>query len=651
MASSLASKLPPRLLRASTAASPASPLNILFRASQSRLQPVVASLQLQQHRLQQTDAKIKSKNAAKDSSSFAFNMFKGEFRGEEVFPYPAILSSEEKDELSQMVEPMTKWSEEVNDPLLNDKLETVPQEIMESLAELGAFGLQVPAEYEGLELANVQYGRLAEVIGGNDLGLSIVVGAHQSIGFKGILLVGTDAQKKQYLPDLATGRKFAAFALTEPASGSDASSIRTRAELNEAGTHYILNGGKIWISNGGFADVYTVFCKTPVTDPETGITQDKVTALIVERAFGGVTNGSPNKKMGIKCSNTTEVYFDNVPVPIENVLDGEGKGFKVAMQILNNGRFGMGAALSGTMRNVIKQASEFAAARTQFGKHIHQFGAIQEKLAQMSILHYATESMAYTVAGNMDKGAQEYQIEAAISKVFASECAWKVTDEAIQILGGMGFMQETGLEKRMRDLRIFRIFEGTNDILRLFVALTGLQFAGGHLRALLKKVQNPLANPGVIAQEGTKRAMRLFGVSTGPPVQDFAHPKLSAAAKKTAKSIEDFGVGCEFLLRKHGKKIMDQQMQLNRIADAAIDIYASVCVLSRATHTLEQGLPSAEHELLLANLWCDMAYERVMNNLSRLDGANNLSNYAMSAEIAKNVVEKQGCVQEHPLGV
>ena len=158
MASSLASKLPPRLLRASTAASPASPLNILFRASQSRLQPVVASLQLQQHRLQQTDAKIKSKNAAKDSSSFAFNMFKGEFRGEEVFPYPAILSSEEKDELSQMVEPMTKWSEEVNDPLLNDKLETVPQEIMESLAELGAFGLQVPAEYEGLELANVQYG-------------------------------------------------------------------------------------------------------------------------------------------------------------------------------------------------------------------------------------------------------------------------------------------------------------------------------------------------------------------------------------------------------------------------------------------------------------------------------------------------------------
>jgi len=652
MASPLASKLSP-LFRATTAASPSPPLAVLARSSQPRFHPAATAAALQV-RLQQTDAakaKKSTKNVAKDSSSFAFNLFKGEFRGEEVFPYPPVLTEEGKEMLASMVEPMNKWTEEVNDPLLNDKLETVPPEVMESLAELGAFGLQVPAIYEGLELDNVNYGRLAETIGGSDLGLSIVVGAHQSIGFKGILLFGTEAQKEQYLPDLATGRKFAAFALTEPASGSDASSIRTRAELNEAGTHYILNGSKIWISNGGFADVFTVFCKTPMTDPETGTTQDKVTALIVERDFGGVTSGNPNKKMGIKCSNTTEVYFDNVPVPVENVIDGPGKGFKVAMQILNNGRFGMGAALSGTMRKVIQQAAEHAAARTQFGKHIHQFGAIQEKLAHMSLLHYATESMAYTVAGNMDNGADEYQIEAAISKVFASECAWKVTDEAIQILGGMGFMQETGLEKRMRDLRIFRIFEGTNDILRLFVALTGLQFAGGHLRALLKKIQNPLANPGVLAQEGTKRAMRLFGVSAGAPVQDFAHPKLGAAAKKTSKAIEDFGVGCEFLLRKYGKKIMDRQMQLNRIADAAIDIYASVCVLSRATRTLEQGLPSAEHELLLANLWCDLAYERVMQNLSKLDGAGNMSNMKMSAEIAKNVVERQGVVQDHPLGV
>jgi len=264
----MATKLSSRLYRV-TSASPSASQSVLLRSSSlpPRLSAAAATTQI---RFQQTDAKTKkaTTKAAKDSTSFAFNLFKGEFRGEEVFPYPAVLNEEEKEELSSMVEPMNKWNEEVNDPLLNDKLETVPPDVMQSLAELGAFGLQVPAMYEGLELPNVQYGRLAETIGGSDLGLSIVVGAHQSIGFKGILLVGTDEQKAQYLPDLATGRKFAAFALTEPASGSDASSIRTRAELNEAGTHYILNGSKIWISNGGFADVFTVFCKTPITDPE-----------------------------------------------------------------------------------------------------------------------------------------------------------------------------------------------------------------------------------------------------------------------------------------------------------------------------------------------------------------------------------------------
>ena len=215
-------------------------------------------------------------------------------------------------------------------------------------------------ELDGVGLTNTQYARLTEVVGGNDLGVGIFIGAHQSIGFKGILLCGTDAQKAQYLPKLATGEQFAAFALTEPSSGSDAGSIKTRAELNKEGTHWILNGGKIWISNGGIAEIFTVFAKTPIVDPATGTETEKVSAFIVERSFGGVTNGPPEKKMGIKCSNTAEVYFENVPVPVENVLRQPGDGFKVAMEILNNGRFGMGAALSGTMRSVIQKATDHA---------------------------------------------------------------------------------------------------------------------------------------------------------------------------------------------------------------------------------------------------------------------------------------------------
>merc|ERR1711935_381109 len=472
----------------------------------------------------------------------------------------------------------------------------VPEETVQALRDLGAFGLQVPVELDGVGLTNTQYARLTEVVGANDLGVGIFIGAHQSIGFKGILLAGTPEQKEKYLPKLATGENFAAFALTEPSSGSDASSIRTRAELNAEGTHWILNGGKIWISNGGIAEIFTVFAKTPVMDEKTGTVTEKVTAFVVERKFGGVTHGAPGKKMGIKCSNTAEVYFEDVPVPAECVLGGVGNGFKVAMQILNNGRFGMAAALSGTMRAGIKKAVEHATQRNQFGSKIDTYGVIQEKIARMSMLHYATESMAYMVSGIMDSGHSDYALEAAISKVFASESAWYVTDEAIQILGGMGYMKDCGIEKVMRDLRIFRIFEGTNDILRLFVALTGIQYAGGHLRELQKAVQDPISNFGVVMGEVAKRGKLSLGIShTGNPLASQVHPNLTAVAQQLSKNTEMFGTAVEKLLMKHGKNIINEQFLLNRLAQATIDIYVTTCMVSRCTQSLNEGLPSAMH--------------------------------------------------------
>ncbi|XP_039087541.1 very long-chain specific acyl-CoA dehydrogenase, mitochondrial isoform X3 [Hyaena hyaena] len=477
------------------------------------------------------EASTREKQAKAESKSFAAGMFRGQLTTSQVFPYPSVLNEEQTQFLKELLGPVTRFFEEVNDPAKNDMMEKVEETTMQGLKELGAFGLQVPSELGGVGLCNTQYARLVELVGTHDLGVGITLGAHQSIGFKGILLFGTKAQKEKYLPKLASGETIAAFCLTEPSSGSDAASIRSSAVPSPCGKYYTLNGSKIWISNGGLADIFTVFAKTPVTDAATGAVKQKITAFVVERSFGGVTHGPPEKKMGIKASNTAEVYFDGVRVPAENVLGEVGGGFKVAMHILNNGRFGMAAALAGTMKGIIAKAVDHAANRTQFGDKIHNFGVIQEKLARMAVLHYVTESMAYMVSANMDQGSTDFQIEAAISKIFGSEAAWKVTDECIQIMGGMGFMKEPGVERVLRDLRIFRIFEGTNDILRLFVALQGCMDKGKELSGLGNALKNPFGNASLLLGEVGKQLRRRAGLGSSLSLSGFTHQELSRSGE------------------------------------------------------------------------------------------------------------------------
>ncbi|XP_037116199.1 very long-chain specific acyl-CoA dehydrogenase, mitochondrial [Syngnathus acus] len=590
------------------------------------------------------------KTAAAESKSFAVNIFKGQIATAQVFPYPSVLNEEQEQFLRELVPPVGKFFEEVNDPAKNDTLEKVEDHTMEGLKEMGAFGLQVPADLGGLGLTNTQYARLVEIVGTHDLGVGITLGAHQSIGFKGILLFGNPAQKEKYLPKLASGEHIAAFCLTEPASGSDAASIKTMAVQSPCGKYFTLNGSKIWISNGGLAEIFTVFAKTPMKDPKTGEMKDKITAFVVEKSFGGVTHGPPEKKMGIKASNTAEVYFDNVRVPADCVLGEVGGGFKVAMNILNNGRFGMAAALSGTMKGAIHKAVDHATNRTQFGNKIHTYGAIQEKVARMTMLQYVTESLAYMISGNMDSGATEFQIEAAISKIFASEAAWTVTDECIQVMGGMGFMKDCGMERVMRDLRIFRIFEGTNDILRLFVALNGFQNAGNQLKSLQKALKNPLGNAGLLAEELTKRAKRKAGMSTGLTLQGNIHPELAQSGDMAVKAIEQFGVAVEELLIKHGKKIIDEQFVLMRVADCAIDIYTMIVVLSRASRSLTQGHPSAQHEKVLCETWCVEASGRLERDIKALRSSQSRQLYKNLRAISAAVVENGGTVAPHPLG-
>ena len=577
--------------------------------------------------------------------SFSRALFEGRLATASIVPYPRTAAGAQEDLRAIVASTEAFYASGTNDAAANDATASIPEKTRAGLRALGAYGMQVPQEFGGVGADNASYGRLSEVLGANDLGLSIHLGAHQSIGFKGIMLFGTPAQKAKYLPACAAGECIAAFSLTEPSAGSDANSVKTRAVLQPDGS-WRLSGTKLWTSNGGEAQLFTVFAQTAVDDAKApGGKVDKVTAFIVERAFGGVTNGPPEKKMGIKCSNTVEMYYDEVRVPAENVLGGVGNGFKVAMEILNNGRFGMGCSLCGTMKAVIKGVAEHASQRRQFGKKLAEFESVQGRLASMAARCYATESLAFALAINMDRGQSDYMLEAAISKVFASEAAWFVADEGIQLMGGLGFMSSLPYERTLRDLRIFRIFEGTNDILRLLVAGQGLGSLGRKLRSA------PIST--LLTKIGLGPAKPRFGAGGSAALP----APLRAAAGAVEECTAGFGAACTALLLKHGKAIADQQLLLEKVANVAIDLTVSAAVLSRAATRAAAGpaveaAATAEEEVAMAQLFCAEADLRVRANLVALraaaDGGDTVG--ALKRTVAQAVLKENSYRALHPTG-
>uniref|UniRef100_A0A4W3I7S5 Complex I assembly factor ACAD9, mitochondrial n=1 Tax=Callorhinchus milii TaxID=7868 RepID=A0A4W3I7S5_CALMI len=557
---------------------------------------------------------------------------------EEVFPYPEI-SKEELEEITQLVAPVERFFKEDVDSKKIDAEAKIPAETLKGLKDLGLFGQQIPEEYGGLGLSNTMYARLGERL---TEGLPLL--------FQGILIVGTDEQKAKYLPKLATGEHVAAFCLTEPGSGSDAASIQTRAVLSEDGSHFLLNGSKIWISNGGIAEVFTVFARTEVVDKD-GKTSDKITAFVVERQFGGVTNGKPEDKLGIRGSNTCEVHFEDTKVPLENVLGEVGGGFKVAMKILNSGRFSMGSASAGMIKQLIAMTSEYACTRKQFDKNLSDFGMIQAKFALMAQKAYVMESMAYLTAGMLDRpGEPDCSLEAAMVKVFSSEGAWLCVSEALQVLGGLGYMKEYPYERYLRDARILMIFEGTNEILRMYIALTGMQHAGKLLTGKIKQMKkgNVAIALGILGKRladslRTKVDLGLTGKDS------VVHPSLEQSAKALEENVYYFGSTVENLLYRFGKTVVDEQLALKRVADVIINIYAMTAVISRASRSISIGLRNHDHEVLLANSFCTEAHFRNNYLLAQLQKYAAENTDDAIKKIAQQVLENRAYICSHPL--
>jgi acyl-CoA dehydrogenase family member 9 len=545
-------------------------------------------------------------------SSFGKSLFFGDILEDQLFPYPRM-DADSRETVRELVEATSKYMSGIDGARL-DRAGEMPADLLQSLRELGLFGLIVPQEYGGLGLSNTGYARVMEEVASWDGSVAVTLGAHSSIGFKGVLLFGTDAQKRKWLPRLGSGEMIAAFCLTEPGSGSDAFSIRTRAVKSSDGSHYVLNGEKIWITNGGIADFFTVFAKTT---PDTARQKGKITAFAVTRDLGGVSHGPHEDKMGIRASVTTSVRFEDVKVPAENVLGEEGKGFKVAMSILNHGRTGLGAGAVGGQKRLLQLASEHANQRKQFGRPIGSFGLVKDKLGRMALRCYASESLCYLVSSTIDRGGVDYSVEGAATKVFNSEALWSAADEALQIAGGMGYMREQPYERVLRDARINRIFEGTNEILRLYVGLTGIQKPGEFLQGLGKDLANSLNDPikslGVLRDYGRRKVRQTLPYGRTQITK--AHESMRKQVANVEDAVQELAALTETVLRRHGRQVVEKQFATRRLADVAIDLMGMLAVISRTTSIIEQrGLSRAENELNMALAFCTDAHHRVQQN-------------------------------------
>jgi len=373
------------------------------------------------------------------------------------------------EEMQMLVDTMKKFVDRRVDPLsgLIEEEDRIPDEIIQECKELGLFGLSIPVEYGGVGIDMVGKCLVFEQLGRTCNGFTTLLGAHNGIGSVGIVKIGNEEQKKKYLPRMASGELIGAFALTEPNAGSDASSIKSRAERK--GDHYVLNGTKHFITNGPVAGIYTVMA---VTDKDKGA--KGITAFIVERAYPGLSVGKIEKKMGLHGSYTSELIFEDCMVPAENVLGEEGQGYMNALKILANGRAGLAARNLGSMQKLLEMAVRYAQERVQFKQPIANFQAVQHLLADMAVDVESTRSFTYRVAWMVDQGMKIIK-EAAMLKYFASEAYGRVADKAVQVFGGMGYMSELPIERYYRDARISRIYEGTSEIQKNIIAAQLLQ--------------------------------------------------------------------------------------------------------------------------------------------------------------------------------
>jgi len=488
----------------------------------------------------------------------------------------------------------------------------LPEGWLDAVAQAGLFGTMIPKEYGGLGLGRLADARIHEALGRLDPALAITVGAHSGLATTALMRAGTKAQQSRLLPSMARGDRLAAFALTEPGMGSDAAATETHAELATDGGGYVLHGHKLWVTNGGRAELVVVFARTTPADRDR---KPALTAFLVEPA-PGVQVGPEIAKVGVRGASTTSLRLDHARVPADALLGALGRGFMIAVEALNEGRIQVAARCLGVARRALERATERALSRHAFGRPLAGFQMVQERLADQAAQVYALQCMCTLTAGLADSGMPDYSLESAACKVFGSETALAVTDSALRIAGGVGYIEGQGWERAVRDARADLLLEGTNEVMRAFIALSGMRSPGAQMVAVERAMREPIKGFGVLSDFALSRARSVLGRER----LSVAHPLLKREAVHLEEAIGGLGTAADRLLRRYGPDIAEEQMILGRIADAAIQIWALAATLSRTTAALVQsGEGGAARELALAGSFGELAHRRIQRALGELD--------------------------------
>jgi acyl-CoA dehydrogenase family protein 9 len=557
-------------------------------------------------------------------NGFVKALFSGQIRQDLLLPYPQ-LDPKQAPAVEQALAGLEKLARDKIDPRSIDRQESIPDEVKHGMAELGLFGITIPQEYGGLGLGLAAYGRIIEGVTAVCPALMLMLGAHLSIGLKGLVLYGSEEQKARYLPKLASGEALACFALTEPQAGSDAQSIQSTAVRDGEG--WRLNGSKIWISNGDVASMITVFARTPEVKSD-----DPLTAFLVEPGFEGFSVGPYAIKMGLRGTNSVVLRFSDVRIPPQNVLGQPGEGFSIAVHILNSGRLGLAASSVGGMKHALQLATKWVLERKAFGSTISEYELIQRKIAQMAVDIFAAESMVQVSTGLAER-ALEYEVEAAIVKVFASEALWNAMDELVQVAGGRGYVGPFPYERMLRDSRVERIFEGTNEILRLFIFEQGtkplvkyMRHAARSARGMLELAGHKLSHLSEPEWMGANRT---------------SAARLSQLVDIFRDAAGHLHRDTEGTVQRHGKAIIQRQVLMARLADMAMDVFGMAAVLSRL-QSLTQDTEAFAQALALAEPYFSGAQMRFERNREGLVHNND----AAWVKAARLVYERGG----YPLG-